>query len=101
MVKQEINVFVLNSDDMPETLFWRLNSLVVSLKSFGCQWANDAFIVSKFLGAILPYQPTMVMFIQQRLDYATISPNDVLSTFVTHDNMKKTWKGLLLLLVEL
>lgn len=53
-LKQEVNMFVRNDDDTPKTTFCSLKYLVVSLKRNGCEWANDAFIVSKFLGAMIP-----------------------------------------------
>lgn len=89
LLKQEVNMFMRNDDESPKALFQRLKSYVVALKRYGVQWADDEFIVSKFVGSMLPYDPTMVMMIQQRPDFNSVSPNDVVATFVTHDLMKK------------
>lgn len=90
MVKIEMSLFAMEEDESPHALFTRLNNLVLALKGYNCEWCDDAFVVSKFLGAIIPTHSTMVFSIQQRIDYTSLSPNDVLSIFVTHENMTKT-----------
>ena len=57
---------------------------------FGSKYVGDEWFETKFLVDMIFYEKTMMMMIQQRSDYITLSPSDVLATFVTNDLMSKT-----------
>uniref|UniRef100_K3YXS9 Uncharacterized protein n=1 Tax=Setaria italica TaxID=4555 RepID=K3YXS9_SETIT len=75
---EKLGRFVMEEGETPKEMYNRLICIVNEIKGLGSKEMTDNFVVKRMLRAIAPRNPTLVTIIREQVDFAKLTPHDVL-----------------------
>jgi hypothetical protein len=88
-VNNDPDGFAMVDGETPKEMYRRLKALCVAMVDLGATYVDDKWIKRKFVQALLPYEEIKLNSIKGRVDYRTMSSNDVLSEIIAMTIAKK------------
>ncbi|KAM3405108.1 hypothetical protein ACQJBY_007913 [Aegilops geniculata] len=85
LLREKMNLFAWRKHESPHDMFGRLQTLVIKMKSLGCEEVTDSYVVRKMLRAMTPRSSTIVTIIREGPNFEKLTPLDVLRSFVKYD----------------
>ena len=99
--KNALHNLHMKKDETPQQLHMRLKVLAAHVHSFTCEKSKDGYqitnryLVDKMLNALMVYSQQMVWELRRMPDFFTMTPDDVIATFLQYEEHLKESKRLL------
>jgi hypothetical protein len=91
-IEGELDGFILNKGEEPQTMYNRLKSMVNQVRNLGSTKWDDHEMIKNILRSLVFCNPTQVQLIRGNPRYKQMSPDEVIGKFVSFELMIKDSK---------